>query len=216
MKVTILITISFMLLILSCKKEQKENNFNFEGIITDTDDGSKISNAKITLSKREVSSGTFNSSYTNIDSEITNSNGLYNFSTTYGSIESFKFTLQQDNYFGKELIVNPDNLSTENTNELNFSLQSKGNININLVNATPFDEDDKILFSSLNPDCANCVKFTSIQLNGIAIDTNLIGVIEANKFFKYQYFVTKNGVNTSFVDSVFCTIGGTASKVIQY
>ena len=211
-----IITVNFLFFCLACKKEKQEITFDIEGSVTDINDDSGINAASVEVSKREVSSGTFNSSYSKLLSATTGSNGQYSFSTPYGSIESFKFEVSHKDYFGKEIIINPDDLSTEETNTLNFSLQSKGYIKISITNATPFDQFDEFSFSTLNPTCLNCVKFTSIQLDGAAADTLLVGGIEANKYFKYQYFVTKNGANTNYIDSVFCATGDTTYQTISY
>jgi hypothetical protein len=200
----------------SCKKEKDDINYTIEGTITDINDNSPIESAKLTISKREVSSGTFNSSYSKISELTTTNNGLYSIITEYGSVESFKFELSHLDYFSKEIIVNPDDLSTEITNEYNFELTSKGYIKINIKNNSPYDILDQISFNSINSSCTNCVKFNSIELNGTTVDTILEGGIEANKYYKYQYFVTKNGVTNTYLDSVFCTIGDTTFTPLLY
>lgn len=215
-KVFILIIVSTSFLLQSCKKEKDEITFDIEGTVTDINDSSPLASAEVKVSKREVTSGTFNSSYSPVTTETTSSTGQYNFSTPFGSIESFKFELSCENYFGKEVLINPDNLAADNINTLDFSLQSKGVISINIVNATPWDQFDNISFNSLNPSCTNCVKFTSIQMPGVSVDTNLVGTVEANKYFKFQYNISKNGAVSNLIDSVFCVIGDTTFKSIQY
>jgi hypothetical protein len=207
----------FTCVILSaCKKEKETISFNIEGVVLDINSNSPIENASMVISKREVSSGTFNSSYSKISEQTTAANGEYSLVTPYGGIESFKFGVSHHDYFSKEFLVNPDNLSTEKTNQLNFSIQSKGYININIVNNNPYDQFDEIKVNSVNPSCANCVKFTSIKVSGAVVDTNLVGMVEANKYYKFQYFTTKNGIVNSYNDSVFCIIGDTTLKTLSY
>jgi len=215
MRLTAILALAYFIL-LSCKKEKETINYDIEGTVLDINDNSPINDATVLVSKREVSSGTFNSSYSTITSEVTTADGKYSFTTPYGTVESFKFQISRDNYYGKEVLINPDDLATNSINTLDFSLQSKGYINIRVLNATPWDQLDKISVNSINPSCANCVKFTSIQMVGSDIDTNLVGSVEANKYFKYQYAVTKNGSVNNYVDSVFCIIGDTTFKTLSF
>ena len=182
----------------------------------DINSNNTLSDIEVLAYKRELSSGTFNSSYSKFETLHTNSNGVFVVETEYNGIESLKFQFNHANYFTKEVIINPDDLSTEKTNMLNFQLQSKGVIKFEISNSSPFDQFDKIIFNSTNSSCTNCVKFNSVEMNGAMVDTNLIGQIEANKYFRYQYIVTKNGATSNFFDSVFCTIGDTTVKILNY
>ena len=212
----VLLFCSVVILLWNCKKKNNEISFKIEGEIVDVNSNSPLSNIEVIASKREVASGTFNSSYSKFETLTTNSNGKFSVETNYGGIESLKFQFSHANYFSKEIIINPDDLSTEETNNLIVQLQSKGIISINIKNSSPFDQFDNFIFNSINSSCANCVKFNSLELNGNLVDTTLIGQVEANKYYRFQYIVTKNGSSSNFTDSVFCVIGDTTFKVLNY
>jgi hypothetical protein len=204
-----------LIVLVSCKKEKDDIKYEIQGEILDLNSSSPIQGAQVKLQTREIASGTYNSSYATAGEFDTQSDGFYNFSVRYGGIESFKFTISNENYFSKEAIINPDDFKTDQINTLNFSLQSKGTVHLRIKNNFFFDAFDEISFNTINPTCTNCVKFNSV-FTGEQVDTNLVGQVEANKYFKYQYSTVKNGFVSNFVDSVFCVIGDTTYKEILY
>ncbi len=199
-----------------CKKEKKDIVYNFEGAILDQNSNNGIPDAKITLSKREVSSGTFSSAFSNVDSYFSNSNGAYVLKSDFGTIESFKFKIEKENYFAIEKTFNPDEFRPNEVNQLDFSLIGKGVVSIRIKNNIPFDLFDEISFNSLNPSCNTCVKFNSIVLKEMLVDTVLIGNVEANRYFKFQYTIKKNNSTTNHLDSVFCVLGDTSFYNLNY
>ncbi len=199
-----------------CKKESKDIVYNFEGYILDVNSKIGINDAKISLFKKEVASGTFTSAFSSVDSYNSSSNGSYILMSDFGTIESFKFRVEKENYFTIEQIFNPDDFKPNEVNQLDFSLVGKGVVSIRIKNSIPFDLFDEISFNSINPTCSTCVKFNSIVLKEMLVDTVLIGNVEANRYFKFQYTIKKNNSTTNHLDSVFCVLGDTSFYNLNY
>jgi hypothetical protein len=210
------IFILFVLFFSFCKKEKKEISYSFKGVISDSNNNTGIEGAQITIFKREVSSGTFNSAFSQEDTYTASESGAYELKSDFGTIESFKFKIEKENYFTIEKTFNPDDFRPNEVNQLDFSLIGKGVVSIRIKNNIPFDLFDEISFNSLNPSCNTCVKFNSIVLKKMQVDTTLTGNVEANRYFKFQYSVKKNNTTSNYLDSVFCVLGDTSFYVLNY
>lgn len=210
------IFILFVFFFSFCKKEKKEIYYSFKGVISDSNNNTGIEGAQITIFKREVSSGTFNSAFSQVDAYSATASGAYELKSDFGTIESFKFKIEKENYFTTEKTYNPDLFKPNQVNELNFSLIGKGYISIRIKNNIPFDLFDEISFNSINSNCNSCVKFNSIVLKKMQVDTVLLGNVEANRYFKFQYAVKKNNTTSNYLDSVFCVLGDTSFYNLNY
>lgn len=200
-----ILILGIIILISSCKKENDSIEFQFEITTEDFYNASPIQGTIVRTSTKGVNSGTYNNTFQLQSSETTDINGIANLSAPYGSIEVIKMEIEKEGYFSQSLEYNPDDFSTENINHITFPMKQKGFINIGVTNAFPLSAYDEIIFNSINADCQECVNFNSITLNGTAVDTTLQGTIVQNRYYKYQYIITKGGVANTVIDSTYCT-----------
>ncbi|CAG5079107.1 hypothetical protein [Parvicella tangerina] len=188
----------------SCNKKKDPIRFEFEIITEDYYTGDPLSDVEVSCFTKGVNGGTYNNTFQLEASEFTNHSGIALFNVEYGGLEVIKLTFDKASYFQQTSEYNPDTFSTNEVNTIRIPLKKKGHISIRIMNAFPISEFDEITFNSLNADCNECVKFNSLNLQGTAIDTTLSGGIVANRYFKYQYIVTKSGSSTNFLDSTYC------------
>lgn len=193
------------LLLSSCKKKDEDIKYTFNIAVTDYYSSAPISGVSVSAYTRGISSGVYSNTYQLQASQVSGSEGFALLEVPYSSYESIKIALEKEGYYSQSLEYNPDDFSTEGQNELSLQLKQKGVISIRIKNTSPFSAFDEITFNTINPDCAECAKFNSINLSGTNVDTTLTGSIVMNRYYKYQYIVTKNSVSTNYTDSTFCS-----------
>lgn len=204
-KSTLLLTGFIFLFAFSfCKKKGTEIEYQFNIKIKDYYNQTPVENVSVSIYSKSINSGTFSNTYSLGGSEKTESNGIAQLSLKFGALESIKIDTEHSDYFKTSTLYNPDDFSTENENNIEISLKQKGHLKIRVRNAFPFDAYDKLILNTLNSDCSECVKFTSLSFEDVAVDTTLSGQVVNNRFYKYQYIITKNGSTISHIDSTLC------------
>lgn len=198
-----------------CKKTDDSISFDFSITVVDFYNETPISSVTVKAYTKGVSSGTYNNTFQLQASESTQNNGLATFEVPYGGIEVIKLSFEKEGYFNESVEFNPDDLTTEAANVITIPFKRKGVVSLRLYNSAPFSEFDEITFNTLNGDCDECTDFNSLVLTGTQIDTMLFANIVANRYFKYQYIVTKNGFTNNFLDSTLCS-NDTTFIVLNY
>lgn len=212
--------ILFSLIILfsfSCKK--KEKNIVITGTVTDTKSGLPASGLSLGLYIKEVASNSYSSNkFTLLETVSTDNQGKYSFSNPYKTAEQYKITSQSTSYYDHVEMINPDNLTTEHDNTINFTINSKSYYKIAFKNANPFDSNDEILFSVSNTDLTNpdgCGAVT-VDLFGMLVDTLVSCPVYGGQTMSYSYVVTKNSITNQYSGNTYCPVGDTAIVTIQY
>lgn len=193
-----------LILLGACKKKEEEINFDFNIEVIDYYSSVPIENVTVKAYTKGINSGTYSSAYQLQASESTDNDGSCQFKVEYGGIEVIKISLEKNGYFSQNFEYNPDDFSTEEINDLKLPLKQKGIISIKIKNNSPISAADEINFNTLNSGCSECVKFNSLTLSGTNVDTTLTGTIVLNRYYKYQYIVTKNGNSNNYLDSAYC------------
>lgn len=193
-----------LFLLVSCKKQEEEITFDFNIKVIDYYSPTPIQAVTVKTYTKGVNSGTYSSAYQLKANESTNSDGSCEFKVGYGGIEVIKISLEKGGYFSQNFEYNPDDFSTEGINNLTLPLKQKGIISISIKNNSPVSASDEINFNTLNSDCNECIKFNSLTFSGTNVDTTLIGTIVLNRYYKYQYIVSKNGISNNYLDSTYC------------
>lgn len=196
---------AIILLLASCKKKDDEIKYEIRVTVTDYYSDAPVSSASVQGYTKGINSGTYSNTFQLAANETTSSAGIVTLSIPYGGLEVIKITIAKDGFFGKSEEYNPDNLSTENTNDVAIQIKQKGVVSFNIKNTSPTNTSDEITFNTINPDCDECVKFSSLNFIGMNVDTTLVGTVVLNRYYKYQYIVTKNGNPVNYLDSAFCS-----------
>lgn len=205
-----------LLFTFSCKK--KDNNIVITGTVTDIKSGQPASGLTLRLYIDEVQSGSYSNKFTLLQTVTTDGQGNYSFSNPYKTAVQYKITTFSANYYDDIEMINPDNLTTEHDNTLDFSVNSKSRYKIAFKNANPFDTNDEILFSVSNTDLTNpdgCGP-VSINLFGMFVDTLVTCPVYGGQTMYYSYVVTKNSITNQYSGNTYCPVGDTAIVTIQY
>jgi hypothetical protein len=188
----------------SCRKENDGIEFEFEVTTQDFYASTPIEGVSVKAHTKGVSSGTYTNTFELQASETTSSSGSTNFNVPYGGIEVIRMEFEKDGYFNQIVEYNPDDFSTNEKNAITINLKKEAAVSIRIQNTAPISAFDEIMFNTLNSDCDECVQFSSLVFTGFPMDTTLSGTVVANRYYKYQYIVTKSGVTTNYLDSAYC------------
>ena len=203
-------------LFFSCKK--KENFIVITGSVTDKKSGLGADGITLKLYIEENNVNAYNNSLTLLETTTTRSNGSYTFKKPYKNAIKYQIVTEGNDYYNQTFDLNPDNLSTATDNVYDISLFSRSYYEIALKNATPFDNNDEIVFSISNTDLSSpdgCGA-VSLDLTGNLVDTLIQCPIYGGQTIYYSYVVTKNNITTQYDGSQYCPVGDTAKITIQY
>lgn len=213
--VFIALTIGFF----GCKKNKEKPKMTIIGSVKDYVDNSGVAGT-IKLYYKPYVNGVFTSTYSSTPLAVANvdASGSYSFESEKPATSDFKFVFESANYFTVEKIINPDNLSLENTNTLNYTVNSSGYVQFHFKNNTPYDSADFFQFQTfgLNYACATCCTNSLIEKYGVLVDTSYSCIRYAKQYLRYNYYVTKNGSTSYVYDSVYCPQGVTTTLEILY
>jgi hypothetical protein len=203
--------------LVTCRKKEKPTMV-ISGSVTDKGTGSGVSGATITIRYKPYKDGVFTTTYTYLTSTTTDGSGNYSFDIEKPNTSDFQFLVTATSYFGSEKVINPDNLSTSNANSQSFQIDASGTVQIHLKNNIPFDENDFFQFQTmgLNYSCSTCCSNSPITKTGSTVDTTFTCDRYANRYLKYTYFKTKNGITTPGEDSIYCPKGVTTNLEVLY
>lgn len=188
------------------------------GTVVDLSDNSNVGGATVKIYYKPYQNGVFTTSYSYLTSTTTNSSGTYEFDIEKPNTSDFKFVVEKTNYFPIEKVVNPDNLSLEKDNTLNFETDPSATINIHLKNTSPFNSSDFVQFqlNGLNYSCSSCCTNAPLTKTGTTVDTSYTCLRYGGRYLKYQYIETKNGSTSLFNDSIYCGKGATVALDVFY
>jgi len=213
-KLTLILIITSVFL--SCKK--KDNKIVITGTITDVKSGIPAANIPLSLYVNESQSGSYNNNYELLESTTTNSDGVYKFSNPYMTAIQYQIRTESQDYFNNEFDINPQELTTDSDNTINYTLYSRSYYKIAIKNNTPYNSNDEIVLSIGNTDLSNpdgCGA-VSIDLVGGFVDTLIQCPIYGGQTLYYSYVVTKNSISNQYTGSVYCPAGDTANATIAY
>lgn len=189
-----------------------------QGTATDSRSGSPLAGVTVSLKVKEVSGGTFSNSFTTISSTTTSSSGAYSFTFENRTAAEYKLVTTKSLYFSKEQVKNPDHLSTSNPNTWNAVMDPQAWYNINIVNASPYDSFDEIIYQHTEgtTNCAGCCSPNAITYTGMAVNETIDCMLIGDTWLKFQWLVTKASGSVLFMDSVYCTSGDTTYYSLNY
>lgn len=200
----------------SCKKNK--NIINISGHIYDPYINTYVSGAHITVSSSKVSSGFYNSNFTDIATTTTDANGLFQFEFEQEKSSAYRFHLNLDNYFDRTIDVPEADIQPENVYSPTFDLYPIGYLKLHVKNATPYDTSDFIAYSYDidNINCVDCCSNTTIKGYGKTYDVTSKCKTYGSKNVAINWHVTKFGIDVAYSDSIFCVPFDTTYFEILY
>ncbi|MFT7611457.1 MAG: hypothetical protein ACI9J3_000402 [Parvicellaceae bacterium] len=210
-------TLLFISLVLTSCKKQEPATITIAGTITETN-GTAISGADIKMSVKEISGGTFSSTFNTFYNGPSASNGSYSHTFDAHNAVEYKIEITGDNRFDQEFIINPDDLERNAANTYDFSLIAQAWYKVNIRNTSPFDSTDFMQYqiASTQLNCPGCCHNLIQVFSGDLVDSTFKCMTTGNSMLKVNWYVTKNSIPSSYSDSVYCAIGDTGILNVNY
>ena len=101
--------------LVTCRKKEKPTML-ITGSVTDKSTGSGVAGATVTIRYKPYKDGVFTTTFTSLTSTTTDGSGNYSFDIEKPNTSDFEFSVAATSYFGALKVINPDNLSTKNSN----------------------------------------------------------------------------------------------------
>ncbi len=214
-KLLILLSITLMIFVASCKKSPKK--FTISGVVENTK-GNKLEGVHVYLDAKKIVDGVYNSNYNNLAFVETNSEGKYSFEIEQGNTASYRFRVTKSSYFDIEEIISVDKLEANDSYAKNFELVGEAWINLKVKNTMPQGTDDEIDYRFINIavsglDCCN--NKTTIGI-GAEYSEDRLCRTQSDDWIKLEWVVKKNGGQILHNDSIFTTFGQTIIYDLNY
>lgn len=201
-----------ILILGSCKKDPIQ--YTFEGTITENTASAPLSGVEVGIKQLEVNNSVSTTLYDDAGSAVTDANGFYTMSFERKKISQFKVDLRKSGFFNKDVEISAGEISSENSNVMNYEMDAKSWVNFDIENTGLSDPGDEflIILYTYRTGCTECASEDYNYFYG-DVDTNFKIATTAGSYFKFTY--SQVGVN-SYTDSVYLTPFDTVNYVINY
>lgn len=198
----------------ACK--DKGIRYGLAGKVVDNN-GQPQGGVAIVLSEQKIASGSLNTNYSFIDNSNTQSDGKYLFDFPRENTLKYKVELEKEGFFFRDVEMNVDRFAPDEVVCQDFTIYPKGTLKVNITNAFPIDEFDKITYKNRNADFdCFCCDGDPVAFNGMTVDTSLVCDLYAEAWIHYEYQIEKYGGLNFSHDSVYVTAGDTTLVTINY
>ncbi|HNW98118.1 MAG TPA: hypothetical protein PKK00_06880 [Bacteroidales bacterium] len=208
---------SISTLTVSCKKNK--NVITINGHIFNPYSNQYVENATIIISSSKITSGFYNSNYTDIATTTSDASGAFSFEFDQEKSSGYRFYIYKENYFDRTIDIADADIQPENTYTPTFELYSEGYLKLHVKNSSPFNDNDFIGYSYNDIDeinCATCCSNTVFKGYGKTYDTTYKCKTYGSKDVKINWHVTKFGSDVAFSDTLFCNPFDTTYYEILY
>ena len=210
------IVILSLVMLSSCNKNN-DNMIELTGVVSDEINSFPVDGVSVLLEINPFGGNSFSNSFEEIETTNTNLNGEYLFSFQNSNAVEYRLTFTKQGCFTEQLLINPDQLSLSENNNIDASIYSASYLVLNISNNLPYNNEDEIIFSTtlISSNVGSCFDGIVTML-GSSVDTIIECEIYGNQMVEFDYFVTKDNFTNSFSDNVFCVAGDTLYKYINY
>lgn len=216
--IVLLVVISIFIAtgIASCKKNK--NVITINGHVYDPYSGSFISGANVTISSSKLSSGFYNSNYTDIATVATDANGAFSFEFEQEKSSGYRFYIYKDKYFDRTIDVADADIQPENIYAPTFDIHPIGYLKLHVKNSSPYDANDFIAYSYNidNISCMECCTNTVLKGYGKTYDSTYKCKTYGSRDVQINWHVTKLGYDVTYSDTIFCAPFDTTFYEILY
>lgn len=200
----------------SCKKDK--NKIEINGRVYDPNSGTYLANATVTISSSRISSGFYNSNYSDITSAVTDANGNFTLEFEREKSSGYRFFIRKDKYFDVITDVPDADIVPGTIYTPTFELLPEGFIRLHVKNNQPWNSADFVAFSynSGNISCYQCCNSVINKGYGMTFDTTTFCKTSGNHNVIINWHYTKMGTDVAFSDTIFCPQFDTAYYEILY
>jgi len=188
----------------ACKKDK--NKIVINGKVFDPNLKTYLSDVIVTISSIRISSGYYNSNYSDIATTTTDNNGNFSFEFEKEKSAGYRFTITKDNYFESIKDIPDADIVAGTPYSPEFYLYPKAYIKLHVQNSAPWNDNDFIAYSYTSGylSCYQCCTNTTFQGHGQSYDTTLKCKTYGNQNIVINWHVTKMGTDIAYADTVFC------------
>lgn len=208
------VTALFLLFTFSCKKENTE--YHLSGLVYNASNNAAMEGVNVTMKKKVVSSGTFNSNFANAVSSTTASDGSFSLIWPRENFAALKLVASKDQYITVEQNFIVEDFNTENLMMTQVPLYPEAFISVHVKNIGDVSEDDVFRYSFINAyfDCICCNNEWK-NFEG-PTDTTLECRMYGDYWLKYYRQTTTAEQDTLTRDSIFCPAFSTTVLELNY
>ncbi len=201
----------------SCKKDKQKITIN--GTVYDPNTKTYVSNAHVTLSASMVSSGFYNSNYTEVASTTTDGSGAFSFNFDKLKSAGYRIYISKENYFDNTIDIDDASVVAGTPYTAKYDLYQIAWMKLHVTHTTPHDSSDYIAYdysSTGLPTCFGCCSNNIFKAYGMTYDTTLRCKTYGSRYMKINWHVIMFGWDALQSDSVFCTPFDTTLYTINY
>jgi hypothetical protein len=211
-------TLLFLLLIalVGCRKNDNQGML-INGKVSDVRNNSGLGGVDITLSEQVVEDGSLNASFQLADETTTDGGGNYELDFERRNALVYRVDYEKQGYFSRQLELNPDDLTPGEPFGRSLGMIPEATFEVRILNANPVSANDEIRFRNLdgNFGCA-CCNTDWIVKEGMMVDTTFSCRLHGDFMMHFTYEITKVGIDSTVVDSVYCPAFQTTAVTIEY
>lgn len=197
---------------ISCKKGPIQ--YTFKGTITESVSNSALSDVKVSVYQKVFNNAVSNTNFDKIADLNTNSSGQYEVIFDREKVVEFKLTANKDGYFEQQEIISSSDVSTENENEFNYTLEPISWVTFDIYNQNPESWDKlTLILQNFRKDCEGCATEEYYYFDG-NVDTEVTFKTTGGQYAKFIYIDDFSG--QSKWDSVFATPFETVIYDLKY
>lgn len=204
--------ISILILFLcSCNNEPIQ--YTFSGQISKSSDGTSLSGVTVSIYQKVFSNSVTSNNFELAGSASTDANGHYEIMFERKKVTEFKVNIQKEGYFTQDIILQSADVSSENDNIVNSSMDGRSWAKFNIINQAPADANDNLtlIFYIYRKDCEGCIEQDYNYYSGV-VNTSEVFQNTAENYLKFTY----NDGFAAITDSVLMPPQDTVEYTIQY
>ena len=200
----------------ACRPEP-DNNLTLSATAVHAYDGAEVEGVELELERRVLENGVLNGNYQWVGTSTTNAQGVAAFEFNRVNALDYQLSLISEDWFHRSDFIQPDAFLTSPDVEFTMEVTPRGTVDIRLINANPFDAEDKVQFRTLNipGEYATCSNAWESH-TGTEVDVQRSCDVEADRYLPYRFHVTRNGELTEHLDSIWVPRGDVTTLLIAY
>lgn len=213
---TVLIILAISFTFSDCKK--KDEKVTVSGTAINPQTGYTVAGMQVTLSAKTITSGTWNSLFSTIQTQTTSADGSFSMEFDNIRASEFKLTFYKTGYFLDEYIFSPDLINPGKEYNNNYAVHFEAWIKLFFKNYPPTSPSDMISYRFLkgSASCPEGCNDSLSYLSGANIDTYHICKLYGSQNAVIEWNYSSNYSNLQHIDTVWIAPNDTAIHYINF